>query len=51
MPPRLPADLPDAQGQIAARGMRPIGTTGKSAKAVEPLRKNIPLSPQAKSTV
>jgi hypothetical protein len=36
--PRLPADLPEAQGQIASRGMRPIGTTGKSANAVQPLR-------------
>jgi hypothetical protein len=36
LPPLLPADLPAAQGQIAARSMRPIGTTGKSAKAVQP---------------
>jgi hypothetical protein len=36
MLPRLPADLPQAQGRIAIRGMRPIGTTGKSAKAVQP---------------
>jgi hypothetical protein len=34
----LRADLPEAQAQIAARGMRPIGTTGKSVKPVESLR-------------
>jgi len=38
MLPRLPADLPEAQGQSDAQSMRPIGTTGKSAKAVQPLR-------------
>ena len=31
----LPADLPGAQAQITARGMRPIGTTGKSLKPVQ----------------
>ena len=35
----LPADLPEAQGQSAARGMRPIGTTGKSVKPVQSHRK------------
>jgi len=45
----LTADLPDAQAKIAARGVRPIGTTGKSVKPVQPLRKNIPLHANPKS--
>ena len=35
----LPADLLQAQAQIAACGMRPIGTTGKSVKPVQPSSK------------
>ena len=55
----LPADLPPAQAQIAARGMRPIGTTGKSVKPVQSLRKKYsasratqitPITPRVSST-
>jgi len=51
MLPRLPADLPQAQGRIAIRGMRPIGTTGNQQKLSSRCAKNIPLSSQAKSAL
>ena len=42
----LPAASPEAQVQIAARGMRPFGTTGKSAKAVYPFAQKYSASPR-----
>ena len=43
-------DLPAAQAQIAARGVRPIGTTGKSVKPVQPLHKKFSASRETQIT-
>ena len=46
----LPADLPAAQGQSAARGCDPLARRANQQKAVQPLHKKYSASAQPKST-